>query len=44
LTFQTGQPITELRFAQSGGMVEDLVRRMTDGTMTADLPYQRGDV
>lgn len=44
LTYQTGQPITELRFSQSGGMVEDLVRKMGDGTMTSDLPYQRGEV
>jgi Protein of unknown function DUF262 len=44
MTYQTGQPIRELRFAQTGRMVEDLVLQMSKATMTADLPYQRGDV
>jgi hypothetical protein len=43
-TFQAREPITELRFAQSGRMAEDLVRQLDRGVMTVDVPYQRGDV
>lgn len=44
MTYQTERPITELGFAQSGRMVEDLVLQMSNGAMTTDLPYQRGEV
>lgn len=44
MTYQTPAPIERLRLENSYRSARELVNMMRDGLMTADLPYQRGDV
>lgn len=44
MTYQTPEPITRLNLENTYRTARELVRMMQDGLMTADLPYQRGDV
>ncbi|CAA9364937.1 MAG: hypothetical protein AVDCRST_MAG68-5097 [uncultured Gemmatimonadetes bacterium] len=43
-SFQTSEPVTDLRMEISGRSLGELVRWIQDGDATYDLPYQRGAV
>jgi hypothetical protein len=44
MTRQTSAPIERLHLENTYRSARELIRMMDDGLMTADLPYQRGDV
>lgn len=44
MSYQTSEPVTDLRMEISGRSVGEIVRWLQDGDATYDLPYQRGSV
>lgn len=44
MSFQTSEPVEDLRMNVSGRSIGELVRFLQNGDATYDLPYQRGEV
>ncbi len=44
MSYQTSEPVNDLRMQISGRSIGELVRFLQDGDATYDLPYQRGSV
>lgn len=44
MTYQTSEPVRDIRMSVSGLTWGDIVRQVQAGELTYDLPYQRGEV
>lgn len=44
MSYQTSEPVTDLRMEISGRSIGEMVRWLQEGDATYDLPYQRGAV
>ena len=44
MTYQTSEPVRDMRMSVSGLTWGDIVRQVQAGELSYDLPYQRGEV